>query len=187
MSTSPSPFLDPAKPILEADSSLSDELRADLWDAFHNTKNPEELAQHLQPLVIPDDTKKRLFDAKSQSIGPVEPLDRASAAIARLAALPQDVLDIAESHPNVLKTLAGAATQAEKAAGEPAGALSAGSKGKTAGGSTKAAFVQPDVPATPSGHVLVHASDGGLHHIPVENLNKARAIDPALTVLHVEP
>lgn len=187
------PFVDHATPILEGDPLLSDELRADLWDTFHNTKSPEELALHLQPLAIPDDTKQRLFDAKKRSIPPIiDPLDKASAAIARLATLPPDVLEAAETHPNVLKTLAGAATQAEKASGEPAGASKGGEKGKTAGGSQKPQpLAQPPradglqhLPPIPDGHHRILASDGGIHDIPAENIEKAREIDPNLHVLN---
>jgi hypothetical protein len=45
----------------------------------------------------------------------------------------------------------------------------------------------PDVPPTPSGHMLVQASDGGLHHIPKERIQDAKKIDPNLKILHVEP
>jgi CheY-like chemotaxis protein len=44
-----------------------------------------------------------------------------------------------------------------------------------------------DIAATPPGYMLVQASDGGLHHIPIANIEKARSIDPKLTILHVEP
>lgn len=187
------PFIDHALPILDGDPALSDELRADLWDAFHTTKSAEDLAQHLQPLAIPDDTKQRLFDAKKKSIPPlVDPLDKASAAIQRLAALSPQVLETAETHPNVLKTLAGAATQGEKASTEPAGASKGADKGKMAGGSKKpqplAQPPRPDglphLPPIPEGHHRILASDGGIHDIPAENIEKAREIDPTLHVLN---
>jgi CheY-like chemotaxis protein len=44
-----------------------------------------------------------------------------------------------------------------------------------------------DIAVTPPGYMLVQASDGGLHHIPIANIDKARTIDPKLTILHVEP
>jgi len=43
------------------------------------------------------------------------------------------------------------------------------------------------VDAPPLGHMLVQASDDGLHHIPSANIAKAKAIDPQLTILYVEP
>jgi hypothetical protein len=42
-------------------------------------------------------------------------------------------------------------------------------------------------PPIPAGHALVRTSDGALHHLPAENIEKARAIDPELQVLHIEP
>jgi hypothetical protein len=38
----------------------------------------------------------------------------------------------------------------------------------------------------PAGHALVRASDGGLWYVPAGNIEKARAIDPKLQVLHVD-
>lgn len=190
MSTNPSPFLDPAKPILAGEPSLSDDLRAELWDTFHRTKSATELAQHLQPLAIPDDTKKKLFDAKQGAVPPtVEPLDKASAAIARLATLPHDALEAAESHPNVLKVLSSAATMPDKTAAEPAGASKGAGKGEGAGGSKKPALSpradgQPHLPPIPDGHHRILHSNGGIYDVPAENIEKAREIDPNLHVLN---
>ena len=181
------PFLDAAKPILAGDPALSDEHRADLWDTFHNSKNPDDLIAKLQPLAVPDDTKHRLVLAKRKSMPAVPPIDKATEAIKRVAQIDPQTLEVAETHPNVLKTLAGAATAAEKTAAEPTGESKGENKGKTPAGSKKTASLAPDVPATPSGHVLVRASDGGLHHIPTANVTRARQIDPDLQVLHVEP
>ena len=183
-----SPFIDRASPALNADPTLSDESRASLWDAFHN-KSAEELTQHLQSQDIPDSTKHALWTAKQASMPPVkaEPVDKVTNAINKMVALPDDVLDKAEQHPAVLKAFTTAATTPEK---EPAGASGEGSgtgKGKKTPDAEEAPSVPTDVPATPAGHALVHSSNGGHYHVPVENLDKARQIDPSLTVLHVEP
>jgi hypothetical protein len=187
MSTTPSPFLDPAEPILRGDPALSDEHRKNLWDIFHLSKDPNELAQHLQPLVVPESTKHALFQAKQASVPPVEPLDKAFGAIQKLAQMDPKMADFAEAHPNLLKTLTSAATTEPKAPQGDSAASKSSGKGKTPSKAEKTPSVTPDVPPTPSGHALVYASDGGLHHIPAENIEAARAIDPALKILHVEP
>jgi hypothetical protein len=180
--------MDHAAPVLSSEPSLDPQAKSDLWDAFHS-KSPEELIQHLTPLAVPDDFKKRLLDAKQASLPPVkaEPVDKVSAAIGKMVTLPPDVLDKAENHPNVLKAFTTAATTAEPAAQEPAGAASPAGKSKKAAGTPEAASVAPDLPPTPSGHALTHSSNGGYYHVPVANIAKAKAIDPSLTVLHVEP
>ena len=185
-----SPFLDPAKPILAAHPAITDDQRADLWDIFHQSKDSGELAQHLQPLDIPDDLKHHLFVAKDAtapaSEPKVPPVDKVTAAIHRVAQIDPKVLDLAETHPNVLKTLTTAAMQEEKTAGEPQGATKEPRSPKTPSGKTKAPAAVTDIPATPPAHALVRTRDGGLHHLPVENIEAARKIDPQLQVLHVE-
>ena len=190
---SQSPFVDHAAPILAGDPAITDEQRADLWDVFNKSKDHNELAQHLQDMTaVPDDTKQALFDAKKKAIPPVEPLDKVTAAIARIKQIPPDVLEMAESHPNVLKAITSAATTPEKGAGEPAGAGKPAAKGKTAAAGAKPAPLaqppRPDglehLPPIPDGHHRVLASDGGLHDIPAENIEQARAIDPRLHVLN---
>lgn len=177
---SQNPFIDHAVPILAGDPAITDEQRADLHDIFHGSKDPAELAQHLQPLAVPDDTKRKLYEAKKLTIPPmVEVLNQ-------MAKIDPQALDLAETHPNVLKALTAANTP-EKGASGAAGASTPKSKGNTAGKASSAPTVKPDVPPTPSGHALVKASDGGLHHIPAENVDKAKEIDPELQVLHVEP
>lgn len=186
MATPTSPFMDHAAPILQGDPALSDEQRADLWDAFQ-TKSPEELVDHLQPLAIPEDTKHQLWTAKKMAVTPTEPLDKTAAAIQRMTQLDPKTLELAESHPNVLKVLVAAASTPEKGSESPSGASKAAPKGNTPAKGEKPAPPAPDVPATPSGHALVQASDGGMYHIPHDNIDKAKSLDPRLTVLHVEP
>lgn len=153
MSTTPSPFLDHARPILENDPALSNEHKADLWDIFHSSKNADELAHHLQPLSVSDDTKQALYEAKQSSTPEPAPADHVVDALSRLAKLDPKVLELAESHPNVLKTIMTAVTTGHKDAGKAASASKGADKGKTpsVSGSTPAAT--PDAAVAP--HVVV--------------------------------
>lgn len=180
------PFVDPAAPLLAASPEIDDAKRADLWDVFHNAKDPNELAQQLQKVAIPDDLKLGLFDAKKKLSVLPSPVDRATEAINRIAQIDPKVLDLAESHPNVTKAFLAAAKEGEKASTEPQGESAADTKGKTAKIDTASAPGTADVPRTPSGHALVQTSDGGLHHVPTKNLDKVKSIDPHATVLHIE-
>jgi hypothetical protein len=186
MSTAPlTPFDDPAKPILQNDPAVTDDLRAQAWDHFHGSADANDLAGRLQDMAIPDDTKKKLYQAK-QAMTPtpvVDPIAKTQEVMKQIAAMDPQVLEAAESHPNVLKTLTAAAGIGAKGAGESAGKPAAAGKAKTPAKTKIAA----DYPPTPSGHAFVKASDGGHYHIPVENVEKARAIDPHLQVLHVAP
>jgi len=194
MSTTPmTPFDDPAKPILQGDPALTDDDRAGLWDAFHQSKDADELAQHLQEhelkgVVIPDDTKKRLYQAK-QVVTPVDPVAKTKSVMQQMAQIDPQVLELAESHPNVLKTLTAAAGIGAKPAGEPAGGSKAAGKGKTPADAQPLAQPpridgQPHLPPIPDGHRRILASDSSIHDIPEENLEKARRIDPRLHVLN---
>ena len=185
------PFVDHAAPILAGDPALSDEKRASLWDAFHS-KNSDELLQHLQGAEhddVPNDTKQALFSAKQQSMPAQEPVDKVVAAMTRLKQMDPAVLEASEAHPNVLKALVGAATASEKGAdgGKPS------SEPKTSGKQPASgkALVQPPrpdglehMPPINPAHFRVLASDGGVHDLPKENIEKARAIDPRLHVLN---
>ncbi len=197
MSTAPmTPFDDPAKPILENDPAINDDQRAQLWDVFHSSKSADELAQHMQnlkgpdaaPIVVPDDTKKRLYQAK-QVAAPVDPIAKTKDIMQQLASIDPQVLEAAESHPNVLKTLTAAAGIGAKPAGEPAGSTKTAGKEKTPDTAQPLAQPpridgQPHLPPIPDGHHRVLASDGSLHDIPAENIEKARALDPRLHVLN---
>lgn len=174
-------FVDHAQPVLAGAPDIDDEKRADLYDLFHNSKNADELARHLSAIPVPDALKTQLYDAKKKQSPAAEPIDKATDAISRIGKLDPKVLQLAEQFPTVTKALITAATA--KAAGEGAAAP----KEKTSDKEKKAPLVGPDIKATPSGHALVRTHDGGLHHIPAENIEKAKSIDPELTVLHVEP
>lgn len=188
MASPTAPLTDLAAPVLSGEPTINDEQRAELWDAFH-TKNPSELVQHLQPLAVPDDFKRRLFEAKQKSMPPIEPLDKVSSVISHLAQIPPEQLDLAETHPNVLKTLTAAL---DKGSESPSGASKPVSKGDTANSTAKPApLAQPPrtdglshLPPIPDGHHRILASDGGVHDIPAEHIEKARAIDPNMHVLN---
>lgn len=199
MSTPQSPFMDHAGPILQGDPSLSDTAKANIWDVFHQSKNPAELADKLQnmphpdqpgqTLVIPDDTKHKLWTAKQASMPAPPPLDKVSAAVQRMVALPPDVLDKAEQHPNVLKAFTTAATTPEKPAAEPASAAPAAGKGTKAPAAPKTPLApradgQPHFPSIPDGHHRVLSTNGGVYDIPAENIEAARATDPNLHILN---
>jgi hypothetical protein len=205
MASPTSPLMDHVSPILAGDPVLSDENRADLFDIFHASKDPNELSQHLQslatpadpaqqPLAVPDDTKKRLLDAKQKSMPVAGPVDKVTAAMTHLSQMDPKVLDMAESHPNVLKVLTAAATTPEKEPTAAAGGASAAPKGKKAqGDQTSPALAMPPrpdglehMPPIPEGHKRVQASDGGIHDIPAddEHLQKAFSVDPRLHVMN---
>lgn len=192
MSTPASPFMDHASPILSAEPAITDQQRADLWDAFH-TKNVDELTQHLAPLAIPDDLKHKLWTAK-QAVSPVPavpPVDKTVAAMQRMVTLDPKVLETAEAHPNVLKVLTSAAQTPEKEAPAAAGGASAESKAPKTPKAPKAPQPprldgQPHFPSIPDGHHRVLGTDGSVYDIPAEHLDTARAADPNMHIMNPE-
>ena len=191
MSTTPSPFMDHAAPILAGEPTIDDNQRADLHDAFYS-KNADELAEHLKPMAVPDDFKHKLWTAKQQSAPAVPTVDKVTDAMTKLAQIDPKVLEVAEAHPNVLKAMTSAATTPEKGAQEGAGGAPSAGKGKVSGDAAKPPILaqppRPDglehLPPIPDGHHRVLASDGGIHDIPAENIEQARAIDPRLHVMN---
>jgi len=189
MSTAPiTPFNDPAKPILEQDPAINDPQREQLWDLFHGARDENELATHLKDILVPDDTKKRLYQAK-QAATPVDPIAKTAAVMQQMAKIDPQVLELAESHPNVLKTLTAAAGIGAKPAGMPQDGGKAAGKGKTPADTQPLAQPpridgQPHLPPIPDGHRRILASDSSIHDIPEENVEKARRIDPRLHVLN---
>jgi hypothetical protein len=202
MSTPQSPFQDHAAPILQGDPSLSDQARSNLWDIFHGSKDPAELAQKLQnvphpddptqTLRVPDDTKHKLWEAKQASMPVAPPVDKVTEAVQRMVALDPKTLDTAESHPNMLKAFTTAATAPEKAA-PAAPAAAAASKpaptGKKAAEAPKTpqaprADGQAHFPPIPDGHHRILHSNGGVYDVPQENIEAVRAKDPNMHVLN---
>jgi hypothetical protein len=192
MSTTPSPFVDHAAPLLAGEPSITDDQRADLHDIFHGSKDPAELTQKLLPLDVPDDLKQQLVD-KKKLISPVtEPVDKVAAAMEKMKALDPQTLELAESHPNVLKVMTAAATTPDKESAAPAGASPAPAKGKASGKvKTSAPLALPPrvdglqhLPPIPDGHRRILASDGGIHDLPDDKINDAFSIDPRLHVMN---
>lgn len=188
-------FHDAAAPIIAGEPALpNDDARAELWDSFHS-KNSEELAQHLAPMDLPPQFKQKLYDAKKASEPELAPVDKTIQAISRIKDIPPDVREMAESHPNLLKALTGAAHTSEKQATETAPKVKINVKAKpSAGGespATPAVLAQPPrtdgqehYPPIPEGHRRVRTSDGIHYDIPDENLDEARQRDPNLMVLN---
>ena len=95
-------FHDHAKDVLAADSTLSDEQKADLWETWHDAKTPQELSERLNGVPVPADVAQALLVAKQRTM-PEEP--HAMRAIRHMATLDPAQLDLAENHPGVLQTL----------------------------------------------------------------------------------
>ena len=193
MSTPASPFMDHASPILSAEPTITDQQRADLWDVFYQSKDPNELATKLTPLLVPDDLKHKLWTAK-QAVSPVPavpPLDKVAQAAARISQLDPQVRETAEAHPNLLKAFTTAATTEPKSAQEPAGASSASGNGKKTPEAPKTPLApradgQPHFPAIPDGHHRVLGTDGSVYDIPAEHIDTARAADPNMHIMNPE-
>ena|ERR1700676_1816502 len=179
-------FADPAADVLRAEPTIDDNQRASLHDAFYS-KNSAELEQHLQSLDVHPDLKQQLFKAKKALEPAPSPKDKLAVVGSAMTSIDPQTLALMEAHPTVFKTLAAALLPPDKGSESSSGGTAASPKGKGSSKAKKPATIAPDVPATPSGHALVQASDGGLHHLPHANVEKARAIDPGLQVLHVEP
>src|SRR5579872_4055415 len=60
-----SPWHDAASPILRAATGITDADREQLWDAFAQSKDHNELAEKLTPMNVPDSVKHSLFMAKA--------------------------------------------------------------------------------------------------------------------------
>jgi hypothetical protein len=102
---------DLAAPILRDAPDMSDAVRGDLWDLFHDSKTADELAQKLSAVPIEGGLKQELILARVKSLQP-EPsdsttpiIDAAMEAMHWVAQLPQHVRSIAERHPIVAKFL----------------------------------------------------------------------------------
>ena len=101
---------DLAGPILQSVPNMSQDLRADLWELFHDS-NADELARRLATVPIDESLKRQLITARAKSLQP-EPsdsktpiIDAAIDAMHRVAQLPQNVRSTAERHPVIAKFL----------------------------------------------------------------------------------
>jgi hypothetical protein len=100
-------LVDHAVPILSAASELDDTQRADLHDVYHNSRDPEELARLLQSVPVPDAIKHKLYDAKKQSMPPVDPVEKAIAVVNRIGNLSPKTLELAKKYPKTVSALIG--------------------------------------------------------------------------------
>jgi len=69
----PTPISDPAEQILRSVQGVDTNAQADAWDAFHQSKNEDELTQRLQNINIPQNVKANLWDAKRLAAPKVQP------------------------------------------------------------------------------------------------------------------
>src|SRR5713226_10520105 len=67
------PISDPAEQILRSVQGVDTNAQADAWDAFHQSKNEDELTQRLQNINIPQNVKANLWDAKRSAAPKVQP------------------------------------------------------------------------------------------------------------------
>lgn len=188
----PSPFVDHALNILSGTDAVDDSTKADLYDAFHNSKDSNELAAALQPLAAPDEVKAQLHQAKQLTDSAPSPVAKAAEALTAMSQLDPKILAIAENHPKLASAFISAATKGSEKASEPG---AAGQKDKA---DQKTPEVQkaaktapparpdglPPLPAIPEGHYRILASDGGIHDVPAEGIEKARQIDPNLHIMN---
>lgn len=93
-------FFDHAEPVLRGEPTITDEQRASLWDAF-NSKSPQELTQHLQPLDLSPEFKQKLLDAKKASMPDMTPVETVVFHLNHLKDIDKVSLEAAEQHPNL--------------------------------------------------------------------------------------
>lgn len=99
-------FADLAEPILR-NAKILDQLKADLFDIFHDAPNADSLARKLQSVAISGNLKDQLLAAKRKSVGggSNENLERAIDAIKRLEKMDPRVLELAEKNPTITAVL----------------------------------------------------------------------------------
>jgi hypothetical protein len=102
------PADDPAESILRQAPELTDQMRETLWEVFHSKATPEELAKALQHFSASNDTKHKLWTAKTLTAPAVDHVARARAAIESVGKMDSATLEAAEKHPTVLKMIANA-------------------------------------------------------------------------------
>jgi hypothetical protein len=106
-----SPFHDPAQAILEQDSGLTDEQRAELWDIFSQSKDPNHLAQQLQAVDALPETKDQLWRAKQATTPMPTQLEKVSEALKEISRMDPATLEMAEKYPTISKAFIDAATK----------------------------------------------------------------------------
>jgi len=107
-------LVDHAKAILQ-DAPLDLATKASAWDHWHDARDAQELSTRLAEVEMPDHIAQKLIEAKRLSMPKpdVTPVDKATAAINRLAQIDKTVLDLAEKHPTVARALIEAAVKAK--------------------------------------------------------------------------
>jgi len=108
------PYLDPAEPILAADTTLDDETRANAWDLYHAAATPDELIRNLSPLEIPDTTRQTLLAAKQVTAAAVTPVEKAANALRQMANVDPQTLEVAETFPKLTKMVIDATVRSEE-------------------------------------------------------------------------
>lgn len=103
-------FHDHARDILSA-TPIDDETKASLWDEYHSARHSADLAARLQAVPIDDVLKQRLIAARKLSDPELKPTEKVADVISRIAQMDRRTLQIAETHPNVMRAFADAATK----------------------------------------------------------------------------
>lgn len=106
-------FTDHAFRVLQ-NAPISEDQRADLWDRFHSSKNANDLGEHLKDLPLPASLKMNLILAKQKPAVEPTDMDKAKAVLQHIATMDPKVLEAAEQHPNVLKTMLAAVNGGSK-------------------------------------------------------------------------
>ena len=103
MSAPTSPFQDAIAGVLSAQPNLTDQNRSDIWEAYHQSKDLNELAQHLQMMDIPDSVKHTIWMTKASTVPKQSPVDKVAAAIQAMMRLDPKQMEIAEKNPRTLQ------------------------------------------------------------------------------------
>ena len=103
-------FHDHARDILSA-TPIDDESKVALWDHYHGAQTSAELAARLQGVPVDDFLKQLLIAAKKLSDPELTPTEKVTDVIGRISKMDKRTLQIAESHPNILRALTDAATK----------------------------------------------------------------------------
>ena len=96
---------DHARDIL-TDAPISDSEKEQLWEIFHDSVTADDLARNLS-LVPPElvDVAKKLVEAKKLSDPVATALTPVTAALNHLTTIDPKVLNLAETHPQVMNSL----------------------------------------------------------------------------------
>lgn len=99
------PWDDDARPILDADKSLTDAEREKVWDIYHESQTVSILARRLADLGVEPALGQQLCRAKAVTIHEPTDTEKVHAIMQHMSAMDRRVLDAAEKHPNVLRAL----------------------------------------------------------------------------------